>query len=159
MEEGRGPVEGIGDGSAPSMTPRRKMIPVGSVNPFNKLDGILQPNDDIPQVRDSVADSIGLQRWRDVNDGTEIRRAQPATKSIPEQGSEMPSWAGRNPFETGIREFATAASTATDNALAGAMRATAGQIQSNTSLAREKLAGLEASLAKAQSSSVIPFLT
>lgn len=150
MEEGRGPVEGIGDGSAPSMTPRRKMIPVGSVNPFNKLDGILQPNDDIPQVRDSVADSIGLQRWRDVNDGTEIRRAQPAAKSIPEQGSEIPSWAGRNPFETGIREFATAASTATDNALAGAMRATAGQIQSNTSIAREKLAGLEASLAKAQ---------
>jgi hypothetical protein len=62
----------------------------------------------------------------------------------------MPSWAGRNPFETGLREFATAASTSTDNALAGAMRATAGQIQSNTSLAKEKLAGLEASLAKAQ---------
>jgi hypothetical protein len=126
------------------------MIPVGSVNPFDKLDGILQPTDDLPQVRDSIADSIGLQRWRDVNDGTEIRRAQPATKSIPEQGSEMPSWAGRNPFETGLREFATAASTSTDNALAGAMRATAGQIQSNTSLAKEKLAGLEASLAKAQ---------
>ena len=151
MEENRGPVEGTGDGDAqaPSMMPKRRMIPVGSVNPFDKLDGIT-PSDDLPQVRDSVADSIGLQRWRDVNDGMEIRRAQPATKRIPEQGSEMPSWAGRNPFETAAREFATAASTSTDNALAGAMRSTAGQIQSNTSLAKEKLAGLEASLAKAQ---------
>lgn len=105
MEENRGPVEGIGDGNAqdPSMTPRRRMIPVGSVNPFDNLDGIT-PTDDLPQVRDSVADSIGLQRWRDVNDGTEIRRAQPATKSIPEQGAEeLP--AKRNPFDAFLGEW------------------------------------------------------
>jgi hypothetical protein len=121
----------------------RKMIGVDSINSYNLVN-------ELPQISDSIADKMGLQAWKDNETGMEIRRALPATKRIPEQGSEMPSWAGRNPFETAAREFATTAATSTDNALAGAMRVTAGQIQSNTTLAKQTLANLESELSKAQ---------
>jgi hypothetical protein len=136
------PIEGQGDGPEPSPTPR-KMIGVNSINSYNLAN-------QLPQVSDSVADSMGLKAWKDNFTGMEIRRAQPATKEIPEQGAVNPSWVGRNPFETGLREFATSAATSTDNAIAGSLRASAGQIQSNTSRAKDNLANLESELSKAQ---------